>query len=707
MDDFDECIGAPDNPLGRVLFDKDKFIDYFITSRKSALECMKEESKHGNLAEESGSRLHSWRVLLGLIPSESNPEAWVSKIRQHRARFYKISERYSIEKTKDLDPMSFNPLMASKNNLWSEMIEDKDMKDTIMKDVVRTYQEYKFFQIKEVKDRMVSTLYFWAKTYPMYSYRQGMNEIIAVIYFVLASEKSGSYGKIDQLSDSEIASDNEKLIKFLYNKKHMDADVFVIFEKVMSMGIKELYGTIEDLTSIKGKLDSCAKDNNDRMFKWKYEIEQEEKGRRAKIEQIYDEERKKSAVMRRCNRIYHNYLKRVDTEVYKHLVSIRLDPELQLMRWLRCILSREFNIDMTLSLWDYIFSGIKDEYREDRDFGDMYYAESYFDSTEDPLINLDYLCLAMIENIRDKIYKQEIEDCLEVFFNYPEVKGASRLISVSEEKLKKLKSGTKIQSSSGSLKSKDNNLKDDLEEAKASSTEESTFFSKSDLKEDKIEEEKKETVSEKPAKRDVSTKKSDMFYDPLSNFNSKSKFPSRGIPAAKPKKNEEEEEGFVSKRISDMRTPSDDSSTQNTRSHHHTTYEKDDDNCHDYGSHHHSMSKNITGEKVIGSIMGGWNMINQKRKEYVDPLVKKGLNSVQSQINKRNTNNTEDLQQNRVLKEKLCKVSDFLKKLRDGSSYEVAKRQLINVDVEEEELSDIQAEIETMIQMTSSHSNDD
>jgi len=71
------------------------------------------------------------------------------------------------------------------------------------------------------------------------------------------------------------------------------------------------------------------------MFKWKYEIEEEEKERRAKIEKIYDDERKKSAVMRRCNRIYHNYLKRVDTDVYKHLISIGLDPELQLMRWLR------------------------------------------------------------------------------------------------------------------------------------------------------------------------------------------------------------------------------------------------------------------------------------------------------------------------------------------------------------------------------------
>jgi len=69
---------------------------------------------------------------------------------------------------------------------------------------------------------------------------------------------------------------------------------------------------------------------------------------------------------------------------------------------------------MTLGLWDFILSGVKDEHREDRDFGDMYYNEGYFESKEDPLINLDFLCLAMIENIRDQIYKREIEDCLEI-----------------------------------------------------------------------------------------------------------------------------------------------------------------------------------------------------------------------------------------------------------------------------------------------------
>lgn len=357
----------------------------------------------------------------------------MKRIREQRQHYYKISDKYSIQSTKDLDPMMFNPLMGGKGNLWNEMLEDKDMRETIHKDVVRTYQEYKFFCRKDIRDQMVSVLYYWSKTYPMFSYRQGMNEIIAVIYFAFYAEKSAKDEQIDKKADSEISKNHDDLIKFLYNEKHINADIFIVFERVMSMGIKELYGTIDDITSIKNQLFGSKSDDKDRLFKWKHEIEQEDKERRDRIEKIYDDERKKSAVMRRCNRIYHNFLQRIDTEVYKHLIRVSLDPEIQLMRWLRCILCREFDIEISLALWDYIFVGIQDKHRTDRDFGDMYYTESYHESKDDPLINLDFLCLAMIENIRDKVYKQDLEDCMDVFFHYPEILNASKLISIASK----------------------------------------------------------------------------------------------------------------------------------------------------------------------------------------------------------------------------------------------------------------------------------
>jgi TBC1 domain family protein 5 len=335
MDKEADSLGLFDNPLGRVTFDKAKFVDFFLDNPTLVFADIADKTKHGNLAEEVGSRVHSWRVMLGLLPLERAPEKWVAKLREQRQRFYKISEKYSIQGTKNLDPMMFNPLMPGKNNLWNEMLEDKDTTDTIYKDIVRTYQEYRFFNRKEIIDQIVSTLYYWSKAYPMFSYRQGMNEIIAVIYFAFYAEKAAAGPDVDKKTDAEIAADTDLLVKFMFNPKHVNADVFVVFERVMSMGVKELYGTIDDISAIKSQLFDEKADDRDRLFKWKYEVEQEDKERRAKIEKIYDDERKKSAVMRRCNRIYHNYLKKIDADLYKHLVHVRLDPELQLMRWLR------------------------------------------------------------------------------------------------------------------------------------------------------------------------------------------------------------------------------------------------------------------------------------------------------------------------------------------------------------------------------------
>ena len=94
---IDNTIGAIDNPLGRTTFDKSKFIYYFVDNSNCSREDMEEKAKHGNLAEDVGSRVHSWRALLGLISFDQDPEDWVSKVRDQRKRFYSISDRFSIK----------------------------------------------------------------------------------------------------------------------------------------------------------------------------------------------------------------------------------------------------------------------------------------------------------------------------------------------------------------------------------------------------------------------------------------------------------------------------------------------------------------------------------------------------------------------------------------------------------------------------------
>ena len=137
-------------------------------------------------------------------------------------------------------------------------------------------------------------------------------------------------------------------------------------------------------------------------------------------------------MVKRCNRMYHQLLKRVDSDLYYHLCNINYEPELQMMRWLRCILCREYDVVVTLQLWDYIFTRINPTYIDESKFSQMYFEDDYLSSGKDPLISLDYLIIGMILYIRDDVYGKSEEQCLMAFFSFPKIENSLKIISIAE-----------------------------------------------------------------------------------------------------------------------------------------------------------------------------------------------------------------------------------------------------------------------------------
>ena len=79
---------------------------------------------------------------------------------------------------------------------------------------------------------------------------------------------------------------------------------------------------------------------------------------RQKLEKAYEVEKSSSVISKKCSRVYHDLLKKQDEELYDHLMENQISPELSLMRWLRCVLSREFTEEITLNYWDYLLGGV-------------------------------------------------------------------------------------------------------------------------------------------------------------------------------------------------------------------------------------------------------------------------------------------------------------------------------------------------------------
>ena len=92
----------------------------------------------------------------------------------------------------------------------------------------------------------------WGREHPDYSYKQGMNEILAIVVIVFDTERcTAPSTPIDwsSLSDEQIASDH--LLEYLFDPESNKADIYACFDRILQLGIKHLYMDTKDITELK------------------------------------------------------------------------------------------------------------------------------------------------------------------------------------------------------------------------------------------------------------------------------------------------------------------------------------------------------------------------------------------------------------------------------------------------------------------------
>ena len=178
-------------------------------------------------------------------------------------------------------------------------------------DVDRTFQRLNFFHSASTRATLENVLFVWSMNHEL-GYRQGMNEIVGVlVYHGLTEEETA-----DSLADWE----------------HIEPDVYSIFEKLMQSGLGSLYTSNEQFR-LKGDDFFTEMPNLDRSS-----------------------EEDMSISIRKCHYIFHRILRNADNELYMHILRQKFEPQLFLIRWIRCLLCREFAIENIWRLWDVIFS---------------------------------------------------------------------------------------------------------------------------------------------------------------------------------------------------------------------------------------------------------------------------------------------------------------------------------------------------------------
>jgi TBC1 domain family protein 5 len=272
--------------------------------------------------------------------------------------------------------------------------QEKEVKIQIWKDVNRTMQENDFFRQKVVMDRLEELLYIWAREHPDFKYQQGMNEILAIVVTAVFSELSTQQEESEDSDEDELST--QKLIHILHDSEHAWSDVYCLYERILDLGVKELY--FKELEE-KPRGEST--------------MGMGERERKAYKMELSRQENQKTQLRRRSIKIFNNYLKEIDHDLWKHIQKLDLQPEFILLRWLRCLMSREYSLPSLLYIWDFFLGGITESHRAvveraqiKSDVSQSFYNyEDYMnsDSLNDSLVNLDYICVAMLCSVKEFI----------------------------------------------------------------------------------------------------------------------------------------------------------------------------------------------------------------------------------------------------------------------------------------------------------------
>ena len=220
-----------------------------------------------------------YRKLLKYMPLKNNNE---KKILEQKRKNYK----------------NFTKIYNEEKYISQSDIKIIEMISLIKKDVQRTLPLNYYFRNKLVQNSMVRILFIYSLRHPSNFYTQGLNDILAIFFFIFSSE-------CFKISYSELENEYLDMKKNITEEKllNIEADCFYCFSDLMS-NLKNNY--ISDFVGIKENF-------------------------------IYVEK----------------YLKILDKNLFYHLKKNDIDIMHFAFKWNFCLLLREFSVKLCIKLMDF------------------------------------------------------------------------------------------------------------------------------------------------------------------------------------------------------------------------------------------------------------------------------------------------------------------------------------------------------------------
>ncbi|XP_076913168.1 uncharacterized protein LOC143571686 [Bidens hawaiensis] len=169
-----------------------------------------------------GIRSTTWKLLLGYLPTDKR--IWSSELSKKRSQYKHFKQHllmHPSEITRNLEDSAYpnngdhiiqakgllprskiphdeHPLSLGKTSIWNQYFQDSEIIDQIDRDVKRTHPDIPFFSAhsafaKANQDSLKTILIIFAKLNPGIKYVQGMNEILAPLFYVFKTDPNEDY----------------------------------------------------------------------------------------------------------------------------------------------------------------------------------------------------------------------------------------------------------------------------------------------------------------------------------------------------------------------------------------------------------------------------------------------------------------------------------------------------------------------------------
>lgn len=240
--------------------------------------------------KKTGLRWHVWQIYLGYFKNLKSQD-YMPIVRKHRQQYDKLKAEMKDCVENMEDPLLVNPLLKVKEESF-----EKETEVLIDKDLVRTFAELELFQKPETLAELKNVLMTWSFANRLMGYRQGMNDLVGILYLVRDEQ-------MQELAGSQVSSDYKELM----NPSKTEHDIFVMLDLLLLTGLDSFYAHDDMYKRAK------FKQPNGRVYSF--------------LAEDFNFKNPKLPIVKRANNIYSAKLSIVDPELHFHMEALKLEPQ--------------------------------------------------------------------------------------------------------------------------------------------------------------------------------------------------------------------------------------------------------------------------------------------------------------------------------------------------------------------------------------------